>query len=254
MSRASDTLWINIPSYIVPQNATSMLISDSNNTTITLPVVSSQNTNLTIVNQGTTQTVINDNSNNHVLTLLPGYTCILNPLIAGAGNSTGSWFSLGVFNNNTDNVELYPSPSLQNIILDFNDSACDIISSASSESSPGTAFNAWTIYNSPWQTSTGSGLNSWVQVKFPFPFRLRGLTYTGVSAANENPQNWNLQGSNDGITFTTLLSGQAPFNVNPQSITVANPLNLSFSYYRLNILTITSGGTTASVTFVGLYS
>jgi len=82
--------------------------------------------------------------------------------------------------------------------------------------------------------------------------------YTVISStdlAPRDPKDWQFQGSNDGVTWTTLdtQSGQAfPSRIQMHSYTVANPG--AYRWYRLNITSNNGDSTFTTLSEIGLYA
>jgi hypothetical protein len=82
--------------------------------------------------------------------------------------------------------------------------------------------------------------------------------YTVISSTDligRDPKDWQFQGSNDGINWTTLdtQSGQAfPYRIQMHSYTVANPG--AYRWYRLNITSNNGDVTFTTLAEIGLYA
>ncbi len=82
--------------------------------------------------------------------------------------------------------------------------------------------------------------------------------YTVISSTDlvpRDPKDWQFQGSNDGVTWTTLdtQSGQAfPSRIQMHSYTVANPG--AYRWYRLNITSNNGDSTFTTLSEIGLYA
>ncbi|MFC4653878.1 discoidin domain-containing protein [Rheinheimera marina] len=78
---------------------------------------------------------------------------------------------------------------------------------------------------------------SWVQLDYPAPVAISSLALTSANdSPGRDPENFNLQGSNDGVTWVTLgswLGESFDERFERQSFRVDN--SLAFSSYRLNI-------------------
>ena len=82
--------------------------------------------------------------------------------------------------------------------------------------------------------------------------------YTVISSTDligRDPKDWQFQGSNDGINWTTLdtQSGQAfPYRIQMHSYTVATPG--AYRWYRLNITSNNGDTTFTTLAEIGLYA
>lgn len=93
-----------------------------------------------------------------------------------------------------------------------------------------------------WQTLSGQATPSWVQREAPDVFQVIAYAIT-VNNLNRAPTAFNLQGSNDGSSFTTVdtRSGISWSSVGErQQFSVSSPA--AFLMYRLNVTT--NGGDT----------
>jgi hypothetical protein len=136
----------------------------------------------------------------------------------------------------------------------------------SSNSSPsGTASassngsNAWIAFDgsvastgNAWVSTAGSGPTGWVAYQFPSTRRMVRYSLTASidsTNTNQNPTAWEWQGSDDGITWTTLqtVTGQS---LGPGSIYDSGVLTQPNSYLRYRI-NITASGAGATQTRVG---
>src|SRR6266853_1214094 len=112
--------------------------------------------------------------------------------------------------------------------------------SASSEYS--TAFAAYKVTaNSDWATSA-STTNFWIQIKIPTimtaqePFRivLKGRTGNG---STEQMTSWRFDASNDGITYTTILTQSTTILSTATTLYNVDAGGVSYKYFRIFALT-----------------
>lgn len=84
------------------------------------------------------------------------------------------------------------------------------------------------------------GSNLFVQLAFSAQYKIDAYTLTsGNDAPERDPKNWNLQGSNDGVNWTTLDTRTGESFTGRNQIRTFNLLNeANYSYYRLNITAI----------------
>ncbi|SDD05234.1 DUF4998 domain-containing protein [Niabella drilacis] len=77
----------------------------------------------------------------------------------------------------------------------------------------------------------------YTQLQFPVPTVINAYTLTsGNDAPVRDPKNWNLAGSNDGITWTTLDTRvNQSFPNRTQTIKFVTDNSSAYTYYRLNI-------------------
>lgn len=80
----------------------------------------------------------------------------------------------------------------------------------------------------------------WVQLKFPQPYKLDAYTITsGNDAPERDPKVWHLDGSNDGINWTTIDSRSDTIWLNRNETKTFNlDQEAEYSHYRLNITAI----------------
>jgi hypothetical protein len=97
---------------------------------------------------------------------------------------------------------------------------------------PGRAFDADTTTS--WQSPRYGG---YLQYQFPSGQSFVLTEYRLTNAGTENPTNWQFQGSNDGINFTTIdqRSGETFSGLQVRSFAVSN--TNAYQYYRINFST-----------------
>jgi len=79
--------------------------------------------------------------------------------------------------------------------------------------------------------------NFWFQLQFPTAQVVNEYTFTsGNDSPERDPKDWNLQGSNDGTTWTTLdtRTGET-FANREQTVTFTFSNNTPYTYYRVNV-------------------
>jgi hypothetical protein len=109
----------------------------------------------------------------------------------------------------------------------------------------------------PWRAFAQDGISSfWASAtsntgtltyEFPTARNIKRYAIRSANTAAAVPRNWTFEGSNNNITFTvldTVTSSLAAGSVYT-SVVLANPL--SYLYYRLNISSVTTGGTQPQV-------
>ena len=144
-------------------------------------------------------------------------------------------------------IQLYADHALGNAVPDMTDYT--VPSGVASASS----FNTW----APWMAFNSTSLYGWIStlgapwwLRYQFPTAQRILTYDIVPFSNghtiQPPTSWELQGSNDGLswdtldtrTFTTWVDNEI------ENFTVTSPA--SYTYYQLAI-SASSGGANVGV-------
>lgn len=128
-----------------------------------------------------------------------------------------------------------------------NSSPAGYVASASAESfaQPYLAFDGVTGGTNYWGMSTDVGF---LQILFPTDRMVVGYSIANRDNANQHPTAWQLQGSPDGATWTTVdtRTGQTGFAANEvRAYQVASPG--LFRYYRLNITDNSANATIAIV-------
>lgn len=121
----------------------------------------------------------------------------------------------------------------------------DLISTFTQESSEGPKENLIdgnraTYWHSAWSSNT-SPLPHWIQLSFPSVQALGGIRYfVRQSGGNDkdSPSKWDLQTSNDGVTWTTVWTSRDDIPTTPrtteQIITFGK--NFSSKYFRVRII------------------
>src|SRR6266853_4228260 len=127
--------------------------------------------------------------------------------------------------------------------------------SASSEFS--TAFAAYKVTaNSDWAT-LGSTTNFWVQIKIPTtmtaqePFRISVKGRLGT--ANEQMSSWKFDASNDGTTYTTLLTQSNTIVNTATTLYNVDAGGVSYKYFRMFALTASSGSVNPGLSQFQIY-
>ena len=123
------------------------------------------------------------------------------------------------------------------------------VASASSEDVGQTRY-AWRAFDtSAWVWSstavTGPTVNEWLQIKIPSDMYLISYVIMGSAIANTFPIDLEVQGSKDGVNWTTLdsQSGISWANNQSRTFTVANPFSYqAFQYFRLRVTRIGAVG------------
>jgi hypothetical protein len=101
-----------------------------------------------------------------------------------------------------------------------------------------------------------SGVMGWLQVDLGHTETVQ--RYTVISSTDlvgRDPKDWQFQGSNDGVNWTTLdtQSGQAfAYRIQQKSYTVASPG--AYRWYRLNITSNNGDSTFTTLSEIGLYA
>lgn len=111
-------------------------------------------------------------------------------------------------------------------------------SGIASASTVNSTFNAWQAFDqSPgtyWQATAGTG---WLRYEFPSNKVVRRYAILGSSTQSQNPRNWTLEGSFDGVLWTGIhtvtLGAAIAANTWYDSGLFGN--TTAFLYYRLNI-------------------
>ena len=112
------------------------------------------------------------------------------------------------------------------------------VASASSVYSNNNDFGAWKAFNENltgsyhWWASNVSGTNQWIQFKFNTPQIVRIIQFEGATPYLTSPINYQIQGSNDGLTWVTLYS-ETGNSSNEKIIVLEDDKVNSYSYYRL---------------------
>jgi predicted alpha-1,2-mannosidase len=96
--------------------------------------------------------------------------------------------------------------------------------------------------NTKWLAFTATG---WVRVRFPEPVAIVHYALTSANdAPARDPRNWQLQGSHDGSTWTTLdTRTNQSFGARFETKEYQFENDTAYEYYRLNITAIQSGST-----------
>jgi hypothetical protein len=122
---------------------------------------------------------------------------------------------------------------------------------ASAGTTPWQAFDRVTGAGSGWNVSGGN--NGWLSFDFSSSVIIDGYTIYGGSTVADNPFTWQLQGSANNSTWTTLHSvvttpipGSGTYSIS----SIGN--STAYRYYRLNV-TINNGGGSLSLRELELY-
>lgn len=79
---------------------------------------------------------------------------------------------------------------------------------ASSSSVAGGAYDAWNAFRNAvtdgWVAATNA--NQWIQMQYPSPISMFGLYIVARNIAGRNITSWKVQASNDGVTFTDIVT------------------------------------------------
>ena len=144
--------------------------------------------------------------------------------------------------NSLNNSVLTAQSTRLNPIMTSNTAPSGVASASSVGSNA--AWNAFdntaTTSNTAW-VSNGAA-PQWVQYQFTSSLIIRSYSILYASTVSGRPVNFNLQGSNDGISFTTLdtRTGFAFTNGQYNTLTITNPTT-AYSYYRLNVTATDTG-------------
>jgi hypothetical protein len=104
---------------------------------------------------------------------------------------------------------------------------------------------------SEWAT-LGETANYWLQIQLPRAVAAQKVAVMGRSNT-EDPQTWKLQGSNNGSTWTDLLTGQpAMDSATPQAYTFSN--TVKYSYYRIFVTDSAPGTLNAGMQLFQLWT
>jgi hypothetical protein len=135
------------------------------------------------------------------------------------------------------------SPTAMNItpIMTSNLTPAPYVASASSELD-GThrAWYAFDFNNSATEWATLGTATGWVMLQFIYPMYVTQVNIQGRAGAANNFTSWNIQGSTDNITYTTLFSANTA--VPTSSTTYQLSMFGNYIYYRFN----GAGGTAAN--------
>jgi hypothetical protein len=132
-----------------------------------------------------------------------------------------------------------------------NNAPSPYVVAASAGTTPWQAFDRVTGTGSGWNVSAGN--NGWLSFDFSSSVIIDGYTIYGSSAGADNPFTWQLQGSANNSTWTTLHSvvttpipGSGTYSIS----SIGN--STAYRYYRLNV-TINNGGSSLSLRELELY-
>lgn len=111
------------------------------------------------------------------------------------------------------------------------------VASVSSYYDNNTAYDAWTAFNAEryggWVSNAASP--QWLQYSFTTPTEISGYTLTGRAADDSHLEDFQLQGSNDGSTWTTLDTRTGQQNLgnifSPKTFMLAT--DATYTHYRL---------------------
>ena len=143
-------------------------------------------------------------------------------------------------------------------ILEGNNSRLGFIVTASSIAGGG--FNGYGIFNNlnadgangSWVTNLST--TGWIQIQCPDAVRVWRVALKARQFPNRNITAWNIAGSNNGTTFTTLLTSTTVLSGGASTPSYFNiSTTVSYWYYRFNI-TASAGATDVGVQVMQLYT
>ena len=98
------------------------------------------------------------------------------------------------------------------------------------------------------------GVMGWLKYDLGHTETIQRYSIISADVAGRDPKDWQFQGSNDGVTWTTLdtQSGQVFANrLQQNSYTIASPA--AYRYYRLNITSNNGDSYNTAVAELGLF-
>jgi hypothetical protein len=141
--------------------------------------------------------------------------------------------------NSLNNSALAAQSTRLNPVMTSNTTPSGVVmASIMGSTNPWQAFDANT--SSDWTPSATP--TQWIQYQFTSAVTIRSYSIFYRGGIAGYPTNFNLQGSNDGISFTTLdtRTGFVYTTGQYNTLTIAAPYS-AYSYYRLNITAVNAG-------------
>jgi len=140
--------------------------------------------------------------------------------------------------NSLNNSVVTAQSTRLNPVMTSNTTPSGVASASAGGTTAWDAFDGNTSFD--WTPLTGP--SQWIQYQFTSPLTIRSYSIFYRGGITGYATNFNLQGSNDGISFTTLdtRTGFAFTTGQYNTLTIAAP-HSAYSYYRLNITAVNTG-------------
>ena len=177
-----------------------------------------------------------------------------NVAIATVGPNTITGITTPTANTDVANLAFVNSKKCPSVLVPFlnsNNSNSGYIVTASSTLGGNAPYNAINA-SGDWATN-GVTTNYWIQVQLIQSSAIYMVALQGRTSAGGFPATWNLQGSKDGSTWTTLINSAVTLT-NTGVQTFQNVISTTiYLYYRFNGLTSSSGATNPGLSCFQLY-
>jgi F5/8 type C domain len=84
-----------------------------------------------------------------------------------------------------------------------------------------------------------STTNSWVQLQYPYPVIIDSFYIVVRNIAGRDITSWNIQGSNDGTTFTQIMASATTLSAGVGTTITVPYYNVPYTYLRFNVVVFT---------------